>query len=113
LRQGFTAESAEEPCDGYLSIGKGKTRMVMIYEAQFGAKQAAGGPALTRDMVLMSPTPTILTKHPALALTARGSTVAPLLATDPELQRLPVKYGFRGSDADVVRQYLAALTVPD
>jgi hypothetical protein len=35
LRQGLTASSSEEPFQDYLSIGVGKTPMVMIYEAQF------------------------------------------------------------------------------
>jgi hypothetical protein len=113
LRQGFSAESSEEPFDDYLSLGAGKTPMVMIYEAQFLAKAAAGDPALTSDRVLMYPTPTILTKHTALALTARGNTVATLLATDPELQQLAVKYGFRIKDAGALRRYLAARKVPE
>jgi len=107
LRQGFTAASSEEPFDDFLSIGIGKTPMVMIYEAQFLARAAAADPALTKDMVLMYPTPTILTKHTVVALTADGNTVATLLATDPELQRLAVKYGFRIADADALRRYLA------
>jgi len=107
LRQGFTAASSEEPFEDYLSVGFGKTPMVMIYEAQFLARAAAGDPALTRDKVLMYPTPTILTKHTAVALTGRGNTVAQLLATDPDLQRLAVKYGFRISDAGALRRYLA------
>jgi hypothetical protein len=113
LRQGFTVESSEEPFDDYLSLGIGKTPMVLVYEAQFLARQTAGDPALTSDMVLMYPTPTILSKHPALALTARGNTVATLLATDPELQQLAVKYGFRVSDAGALRRYLAARKVPE
>lgn len=113
LRQGFTAASSEEPFDDYLSVGVGKTPLVMIYEAQFLAKAAAADGSLTKDMVLMYPTPTILTKHTAVALTARGNTVAQLLATDPDLQRLAVTYGFRVADPAAQHRYLAARKVPD
>ena len=113
LRQGFTAESSDEPFNDYLSLGMGKTPMVMIYEAQFLAREAAGDRALTSDMVLMYPTPTIVTKHTVLALTAGGNTVATLLANDPELQQLAVKYGFRIPDAGALRRYLAARKVPE
>ena len=35
LRQGFAESSSEAPFDDYLSIGVGKTPLVMIYESQF------------------------------------------------------------------------------
>src|SRR4029077_14144466 len=40
LRQGFTATSSEGPFQDYLTIGMGKTPMVLIYEAQFVAQAA-------------------------------------------------------------------------
>src|SRR6185312_12420049 len=35
LRQGLSASSSEEPFQDYLSIGIGKTPMVIVYEAQY------------------------------------------------------------------------------
>jgi hypothetical protein len=60
LRQGLTASSSEEPFQDYLSIGIGKTPMVMIYEAQFFAAVAANNGSITKDMVLMYPDPDVL-----------------------------------------------------
>jgi hypothetical protein len=98
LRQGFTESSSEAPFDDYLAIGMGKTPMVMIYEAQFLARQAAHDRAITPDMVLMYPTPTVLSKHTLVPLKPPGDRVGRLLQSDPDLQRLAVKYGFRTSN---------------
>ena len=106
LRQGFTDTSSAVPFDDYLSIGIGKTPMVMIYEAQFIALQSAHDRALTSDMTLMYPTPTVLSKHTLVPLNARGDKVGRLLLNDPTLQQLAVKYGFRTSDPTAFSNYL-------
>lgn len=106
LRQGYSASSSEEPFEDYLSAGIGKTPMVMIYEAQYLSRRAAKDGSVGPDMVLMYPDPVILTKHTAVALTANGNRAATLLATDPDLQRLAVKYGFRTSDRAAFGKYL-------
>ena len=49
LRQGFTEASSQAPFDDYLSIGIGKDPMVMVYEAQFLARQAAKDGSITPD----------------------------------------------------------------
>ena len=105
LGQGFSEYSSEGPFEDYLTIGVGKTPMVMIYEAQFLAAQAAH--RTTGDMVLMYPTPTVLSKHTVVPLDAKGDQVGRLLSTDPELQQLAVKYGFRTADAASTSRYLA------
>ncbi len=112
LRQGFTESSTEEPFTDYLSIGMGKTPMVMIYEAQFLARQASHDRAITSDMVLMYPTPTVLSKHTLVPLKANGDRVGRLLQNDPDLQRLAVKYGFRTSDPAAFSGYLKSRGVP-
>ena len=112
LRQGFTESSSEEPFSDYLSIGIGKTPMVVIYEAQFLARQAAHDRAITPDMVLMYPTPTVLSKHTLVPLKPAGDRVGHLLQTDPDLQRLAVKYGFHTSDPASFTSYLKARGVP-
>jgi hypothetical protein len=106
-RQGLTATSSEEPFEDYLSIGMGKTPMVMIYEAQFLARAVANDGSIRQDMVLMYPNPTVVTKHTLVPLTANGDRVGQLLTTDRELRRLAAKYGFRTGDVGSVDQLLA------
>src|SRR3979411_632253 len=112
LRQGFTESSSEAPFDDYLSIGIGKSPMVMIYEAQFLARGAAHARAITPEMVLMYPSPLVLSKHTLVPLKPNGDRVGRLLTSDPELQRLAVKYGFRTNDQAAFSGYLKARGVP-
>jgi len=108
LRQGFTATSSEGPFQDYLTIGMGKTPIVMIYEAQFVAQAALNDGSITKDMVLMYPTPTIYSKHTIVPLTATGDRAGRLLMTDPSLQRLAIKYGFRTSDTTAFNKFVSA-----
>ncbi|WP_322750232.1 MULTISPECIES: hypothetical protein [unclassified Frankia] len=110
LKQGYLEASSQEPFDDFLTIGMGKTPMVMIYEAQFSAHALARDGSLTGDgdkKVLMYPNPTIYAKHTVVPLTPAGDAVGRLLSTDPELQRLAVRHGFRTADAGYGRQYAA------
>jgi hypothetical protein len=111
LGQGFSEYSSEGPFEDYLTIGVGKTPMVMIYEAQYLARAAAQDGAIGADRVLMYPEPTVLTKHTLVPLRPPGDQVGRLLVGDPELQRLAVKHGFRTADAANVRSYLAERNV--
>jgi hypothetical protein len=106
LRQGFSEYSSEGPFEDYLTIGAGKTPMVMIYEAQYLARAAAQDGSIGPDRVLMYPEPTVLTKHTLVPLKPAGDRVGRLLTSDPELQRLAVKWGFRTAAAASVRKYL-------
>ena len=108
LRQGFTATSSEGPFQDYLSIGMGKTPMVMIYEAQFVAQAALNDGSITKDMVLMYPSPTIYSKHTIVPLTPLGDRAGRLLMTDPNLQRLAIKYGFRTNDNASFNKFVSA-----
>ncbi len=108
LEQGLTAASSEEPFNDYLSIGIGKAPMVMIYEAQFLARAAANDGSITPDRVLMYPDPDVLSKHTVVPLTPSGDRVGRLLTTDPTLQRLATKYGFRTNDPAAFNRFLAA-----
>ncbi|HEY4025801.1 MAG TPA: hypothetical protein VGO86_05160 [Candidatus Dormibacteraeota bacterium] len=112
LRQGFTASSTDEPFQDYLSIGIGKTPLVMVYEAQFLALEAAHDRALTPDMVLMYPNPTVLSKHTLVPLKPAGDRVGSLLRSDRDLQRLAARYGFHPSDPAVFTAYLKERGVP-
>jgi len=114
LRQGLTAASSEEPFQDYLSIGIGKTPMVMIYEAQFLAAAAANNGSITSDMVLMYPDPDVLSKYTVVPLTASGDKVGQLLLNNTDLQKLANKYGFRTNNQATFNQFLTAhkLTTP-
>jgi len=106
LRQGFTESSSEAPFDDYLSIGIGKDPMVMIYESQFLAREAAKDGSIKSDKALMYPSPTVLSKHTLVPLTANGDAIGRLLVSDAKLQSLAVKYGFRTSDPNAFTKYL-------
>jgi len=99
-RQGYTEQSSEAPFDDYLSIGAGKTPMVMIYESQFVARAVAKDGSIKPGMVLMYPTPTIISKHSLVPLSANGDAVGQLLTNDPTLQELALQFGYRTSDPD-------------
>lgn len=103
LQQGFSASSSEAPFEDYLSQGIGSKPMVMIYEAQFLGRQMSptGTNAITKDMVLMYPEPTVLSKHTIVPLSANGSAVGQLMVDDPRLAKLAAKYGFRPADASL------------
>lgn len=107
LRQGFTESSSEAPFDDYLSIGIGKDPMVMVYEAQFLAREAAKDGSITSDRTLMYPSPTVYSKHTLVPLTANGDAIGRLLVGDAKLQTLAVKYGFRTNDPGAFTKYLA------
>jgi hypothetical protein len=106
LRQGFTEASSEAPFEDYLSIGIGKDPMVMIYEAQFIARQAAKDGSITASRIMMYPSPTVFSKHTLVPLTANGDAIGRLLVSDSKLQSLAVKYGFRTSDGVAFTKYL-------
>ena len=114
LRQGLTASSSEEPFQDYLSIGIGKTPMVMIYEAQYLAAAAAKDGSITKDMVLMYPDPDVLSKHTVVPLTNNGDKIGQLLLNNAQLQKLATKYGFRTNNPATFNQFLTShgLTSP-
>jgi hypothetical protein len=95
LKQGFVAATSEQPFDDYLTIGIGKSPMVMIYEAQFVARAAANDGSIRPGMELMYPAPTVLSKHTFVPLTPLGDELGKALTTDPKLLELETEYGFR------------------
>ncbi|HZX02390.1 three-helix bundle dimerization domain-containing protein [Kribbella sp.] len=96
VNQGYTDNSSEGPFDDYLSLGMGKSPMVNIYEAQF--VEAAVEHRLKPGMVLMYPSPTVQSKHTLVSLNGGGEKLGELLSTDPELQELAARHGFRTTD---------------
>ncbi|MCA0216333.1 MAG: hypothetical protein LCH43_03150 [Actinobacteria bacterium] len=108
LEQGFSASSSDAPFEDYLSQGIGSKPMVMVYEAQFLGREMSGDGAITDDMVLMYPDPTVFSKHTVVPLTDNGDTVGQMLATDPRLAKLAALYGFRPADASVFADQLTS-----
>lgn len=108
--QGYTDNTSEGPFDQYLTVGMGPTPMVWIYEAQFVDAAARG--RIKPEMVLMYPSPTVLSRHTLVPLTTAGDRVGRLLSTDPELQRLAAEHGFRSGDATQFAKVAADHHVP-
>ena len=105
LRQGLQESSSAGPFEDYTTMGVGKAPLVMIYESQFieyQSKRAQPNP----DMVLLYPQPTIYTKHIVVPLTENGRRLGELLATDPELQELAARFGYRTSSPEHFAAFL-------
>ncbi len=56
--------------------------------------------------MLLYPQPTIYTKHIVVPLTENGRRLGELLATDPALQELAVRYGYRTSSPEHFAAFL-------
>lgn len=109
LRQGYQESSSAGPFEDYVSIGIGKTPMVIVYEQQF-IEYLVGHPSAERPagMVLMYPKPTIFTKHTIVATDDAGRKVAALLANDDVLKSLEIRHGFRTNEAAKTSAYWKA-----
>jgi hypothetical protein len=66
-------------------------------------------------MVLLYPSPDLLSKHTVVALNSNGDAVGRLLQSDPTLQTLAIRYGFRTSNKTAFAQFATShgVTVPD
>ncbi|WP_425147551.1 hypothetical protein [Deinococcus sp.] len=113
LRQGYQENSSAGPFEDYLALGVGKSPLVNIYESQFIA--AAREKSLPTDAVLLYPQPTVYTKHVLIPLTPAGQKLGEALLSDPELQRLAARAGYRTRDAATFQAQVKAsgLKVPD
>lgn len=107
-RQGFAEESEEAPFEDYISIGVGKTPLVMIYESQFVASAARRDGSISRDMVLMYPDPDVLSKHTVVPFNRDGDRVGRLLRDDDDLQRQAIEHGFRTADRQAFTEFVTA-----
>jgi hypothetical protein len=105
LRQGLQESSSAGPFEDYVTMGVGKAPLVMIYESQFleyQSKHAQPNP----DMILLYPLPTLYTKHIVVPFTENGRRLGEALATDPELQKLAARYGYRTSSPEYFAEFL-------
>ncbi|MEU4311910.1 three-helix bundle dimerization domain-containing protein [Nocardia sp. NPDC024068] len=96
LAQGYTEGSSAGPFEEYLTAGMGATPMTWIYEAQYVAAAVAG--RLRPEMVLLYPSPTVVSRHTLVPLTAEGEEIGALLHNDADLQSLAAEHGFRTGD---------------
>ncbi|WP_432973000.1 hypothetical protein [Dactylosporangium sp. CA-233914] len=101
--QGAVDTTSEEPFEAYLRSGGNSAPMVLVYEAQF-VDHVVNDKNADQQETLIYPSPTLVCEHTIVPLSADGVAVAKLLATDPELQKLAAKHGFRTADT--------ALTAP-
>jgi hypothetical protein len=109
-KQGYTQNSSEGPFAEYLSAGMGPTPLVWIYEAQYVEAAVAG--KIAPGMVLMYPSPTVLSQHTLVPLNKDGDRIGRLLSTDPQLQQLAAEHGFRTADPAQFAKVAADHRVP-
>ena len=102
-RQGFQENYSNTVFDDYLSIGMGKVPLAFLYEFQLLAMAMTNKPIPT-DAVLLYPKPTVFNKQVFVALNNTAKTLGELLSTDPELQKIAVEYGFRGTDSALFKE---------
>ncbi|MFD0475845.1 hypothetical protein ACFQ0B_52245 [Nonomuraea thailandensis] len=69
--QGYTDDTSEGPFGEYLTVGMGPSPLVLIYEAQYVEAAARG--QIKPGMVLMYPSPTVLSKHTLVPFTPRAT----------------------------------------
>ncbi|MBA9004455.1 hypothetical protein [Thermomonospora cellulosilytica] len=108
--QGYTDSTSEGPFERYLVGGMGQVPMAWIYEAQFVDRAVRG--QIRPGMTLMYPVPTVISRHSLVPLSPDGDRVGRLLTTDPELQRLAARHGFRTTDPARFAQLAARHRVP-
>lgn len=102
-RQGFSENSTEIPFQDYLTMGMGKSPLVMIYEAQFLREaNKTDNTAIRPDMVLLYPEPTLFTKHIIIPFTPEGEKLAEALANDETLQKIAIQHGLRTANMGVL-----------
>lgn len=95
--QGYSESSSSGPFSDYLSQGMGAAPMVMVYEAQYLGEQMQQTSRIRDDMALLQLSPTVLANHGIVGVTAGGKELGRLLTTDPQLQQLAARHGFRPS----------------
>lgn len=112
LDQGFSETTSEASFDDYLALGAGKTPLLAVYEAQYLSHVFSGDGAIKPDMRLVHPSPTVLSKHTLVPLSAPGTRVGELLTGDPELRSLAAAHGFRTTDPRAFADRAARAGVP-
>jgi len=112
-RQGFQEGNSAGPFEDYAAMGIGKTPLVMIYERQF-LKYVLSHANPDPGMVLLYPSPTILLKQSVVALSANGARFAQAVTSNPKIDSVAERYGFRTPDNTELFAALATkgVTIP-
>jgi hypothetical protein len=93
--QGAMASTSEGPFDDFMN-GVGD-QLVWVYESQLAQRLFAGN--APDDVVVLYPDTTVFSDHTLLGVSEDGEALGELLATDPDLRALAVRYGFRPDGA--------------
>jgi hypothetical protein len=99
--QGYMQYTTDVLFNKYIVEGMGSTPMAAIYESEFVAEEINDPEAMTKDMVLMYPTPSVFSQRVLIPLPgdSAGAAVGHLIANNPDLRRLAQEvYGFRYDD---------------
>ena len=113
-RQGFAENSTEIPFQDYLTMGIGKSPLVMIYEAQFLREVAkTKNSAIKPNMVLLYPEPTLFTKHVFIPFNADAEKLADALMNDETLQQIAVQHGLRTANAGALAKTTSFVAPPE
>jgi hypothetical protein len=97
-RQGFQESSSAGPFEDYTAMGIGKAPLVMVYEQQF-LEYVFAHDTPNPDMVLLYPSPTILSKHTIVALSDNGARFAQVMTANAKVASIAQRYGFRTPDS--------------
>ena len=107
LGQGYRESWSESSFDDYLAQGAGKVPMLLVYESQFLELSRRGDGSIAPGMLLMYPTPDVLSEHTAIGLSDDGARLTEALERDPQLQQLAAEFGFRTKDPAVFQATFA------
>jgi hypothetical protein len=95
LRQGFQEESSADPFADYAAMGMGKTPLLFAYESQVVEYLLHPDAARRGEMVLLYPSPTILSKNVFVPYDADARRLGDLLVADPAIRDAAHRYGYR------------------
>lgn len=98
LRQGFQESSSASPFTDYAAMGMGKTPLLFAYESQVIEHLLKPDAPRKAQMVVLLPTPTILSKSVFVPYTDDSRRLGGLLATDPVIRAAAHRYGYRLPD---------------
>lgn len=110
--QGYSESSSSAPFRDYLSQGMGSMPLVLVYEAQYLGEQMKEKSRIRDDMVLMRLEPTVVANHGIVGISDTGKELGRLLSTDPQLQQLAAKHGFRPAESGSLADELEAHGLP-
>jgi hypothetical protein len=112
--QGNRESSSTNMMSDYMSIGRGKVPMMFAYESEF-LENAFKNNGLSKEMMLVYPTPTVFTKHVLVSITPKSQVLVDLFKKDAELKKLAVEYGFRfeGDNGIVQKAKSVGVSIPD